>query len=170
MDNSFDRIVDKAKEFADVIGKKTDEIVTVSKLKVKRTNISGQIRDAQNKLGAALYESKAYSKNNDEIISLIISEIDSLNAELQDIEAQISQATKTVRCNTCGTVNPKEAYYCQHCGSSVEKPVYQYSNNNQESSSESYTQTPTQTYSSNNNSNVSDTAPIIDDQNNDSSL
>jgi len=119
LDNNFDKIIDKAREVVDVLSKKTDEMVTLSKLKIKRSNVKGELQNAYSKLGGAVYEAKKEGKNNDELIALIVSEIDEITNSLHKIEAEIELVSSTARCKTCGSINPKDAYYCQHCGAVV---------------------------------------------------
>lgn len=119
MDNNFERIADMARDVVDVFTKKTDEILSVSKLKIKKSNLNSELRDAYQKLGGAVYEAKKSCTNNDELITLIITEIDEITAAIEKINKQIDEISSQCKCSNCGTVNIKDACYCQHCGSII---------------------------------------------------
>jgi len=122
MDNNFEKIADMARDVVDVFTKKTDEFLSASKLRIKRTNLNGELKDAYQKLGAAVYEAKSLGVNNDELITLITTEIDEITAAIKKIDMQLEKINNLFKCATCGTVNPKDALYCQHCGSVMPKP------------------------------------------------
>lgn len=121
MDNNFEKIADMARDVVDVVTKKTDELVSTSKLRIKRSNLSGELRDAYQKLGGAVYESKSCGADNDELITLITTEIDEIVSAIDKIDKQLQKISSSLKCAVCGTVNSKEALYCQHCGSILPK-------------------------------------------------
>lgn len=121
IDNNFEKIADMARDVVDAVTKKTDELVSTSKLRIKKSNLNSELRDAYQKLGGAVYEAKKHGSNNDDLITLITTEIDEIIAAIRKIDVQLDQINSSLKCTNCGCVNSKEAFYCQNCGTVVPK-------------------------------------------------
>ena len=119
--SKFDSLLNKAKAFADVAGKKTGELVEVSKLKLEVVQVNSDIQKAYERLGNIVYEQEKTGADNKDLIALCISEIDGLLSELSDLNAKINEAKNTVKCMNCGAENPEGSLYCARCGSALQQ-------------------------------------------------
>ncbi|MDL2247905.1 zinc ribbon domain-containing protein, partial [Bacteroides sp. OttesenSCG-928-J23] len=119
----FDELLEdfmfRAKSVADVAGKKTGDVVELSKLKYQAKQTEWDIEKTYAKLGAIVYESKKSTENFEEIIALAVSEIDALNEKLEELEGKMRAVKKVVKCGSCGKENELSARYCTRCGSEL---------------------------------------------------
>ena len=123
--NKFDSLLGdimyKAKNAADIAGKKTGEVVEVGKLKFQVKQIESDIEKTYAKLGAILYESKKNTEDYEEIIALAISEIDALKEKQEDIEEKLRTVKQVIKCESCSKENEMNAHFCVRCGASLEE-------------------------------------------------
>lgn len=124
----FEDVFGKAKKAANVAGKKTEELVEISKLKFSAMQINTDIKALYEKLGNAVYSMKKANYENPELVDGLVEEIDDKRKELKDIHDEIAVLQKAKECPCCQTKNPKDAYYCQKCGSKL--PVTEENNEN----------------------------------------
>lgn len=112
----FDDLCGKAKDVADAAGKKTGEIVELTKYKMKASQLHSDIRAAHEKLGSAVYSMVKADYENPELINSMAEEIDELMAKLKEIEDKISELKRVVKCPCCGANNAQDSSYCSQCG------------------------------------------------------
>jgi len=116
----FDDILYKAKNVADAAGKKTGEVVGISKLKYQVKQTQWDIEKAYAKLGAFVYESKKSDEDFTDLIELAVNEIELLNSKLDDLEQEILACKRVVKCSGCGKENELTSSFCSRCGGSLE--------------------------------------------------
>ena len=119
MNNTVDNFMDKARDVADAAGRKTSEIIEVSKLKVQCISINNKIKAVYEKLGSTVYSFKKSDYSNDELVDSMVEEIDELLAELDEVSEKIANIKNVVFCTACGKKNPENAYYCAKCGNRI---------------------------------------------------
>lgn len=117
----LDDVFDKAKNVANMAGKKTEEFVEVSKLKLEENQLKGDLEKAFAKLGHIMYELLKSDSENQKLVGACVEEIDEIAARLNTIENRVAEAKKQVKCPVCGINNQVEAYYCHRCGSRLVK-------------------------------------------------
>ena len=115
----FDEIVEKLKVFADVAGKKTNEVVEVSKLKLEALQVNADISKGYEKLGMLAYEANRTKTENLEIIQEGIDEVDRLLKKLSEINVKIDNMKNVAKCPVCQTNNPEGSVYCAKCGDKI---------------------------------------------------
>lgn len=118
----LEEFMGKAKAAADIAGKKTSEIVEISKLKLQITQLNSEVDKSYSRLGALVYESLKNSADAKDVINVIVAEIDELNSKIQEAEGKINELKNVVKCANCGMVNNDEAVYCSRCGEMVVNP------------------------------------------------
>ena len=127
--NKFDSLLGdimyKAKNAADIAGKKTGEVVEVGKLKYQVKQMESDIEKTYAKLGAILYESKKNTEDYEEIIALAISEIDALKEKQEDIEEKLRTVKQVIKCESCSKENEMNAHFCVRCGASLEEESFE---------------------------------------------
>ena len=111
-------------ETAETVGKKTEEVMSVQKLKSHiRTLERGNERDFMD-LGKMLFEKY---KNGEEIsgeFAAICEEISKRNHVMETYEKKLSQIKGEGTCKKCQSTLPKGAAYCPVCGEKVEKEPF----------------------------------------------
>lgn len=119
MTNMFDEIIVKAKDVADVAGKKTGEVIELSKYKVECIKLNNDINKLYEKLGNAVYSMNKSGYENKELITSISSDITLKLEELSTMADKIAKMKEYVICKTCGNKNLMKSYYCDKCGSRI---------------------------------------------------
>ena len=116
----FDEFIDKAKDVADVAGKKTEEFVELSKLRIKASQLRNNVQDEYQKLGGAVYNMKKADYENPTLIDSVVVDIDSLLQQLGEVEQKIAELKKVVKCPCCGANNLLDSHYCNQCGCNLD--------------------------------------------------
>ena len=115
MANPIDEIFEGVIDIANKAGKKTTELVDVSKIKIDIAGINNEIKHANEKLGVLTYNA-ARKCGDKTLIDLCINELDSLYAKLEVYKLKLDEAKSVRRCVKCGTANGLKAVYCYVCG------------------------------------------------------
>lgn len=119
----LDEFISTTKTVAATAGKKTDEAVKISKLKIKKAQINSDIKNKFEKLGGTIYQMAKSDEKDNEAFDAAIAEIDELYANLSDIEKQIDELNNQVACTGCGAKTSKDNCYCPKCGTKLPEPV-----------------------------------------------
>ncbi|MDK2802228.1 MAG: hypothetical protein KFW09_02495 [Oscillospiraceae bacterium] len=117
----FDDVISKAKDVAKIATNKTEEVVGVSKLKLKSMNINSQIKKTFEELGSAVYCMNKKNRDNGDIVKKLLIDVDKLFVEQKDIIQKISNIKHEKICNSCGTSISLDYAYCYNCGDNLEK-------------------------------------------------
>ena len=115
----FDELVTTTKSVASTAGKKTDEAVKVSKLKVKKAQIKSDIKTKQEKLGALVYQMAKADEKDGEAFDAAIADIDASFDALLEIDKQLDELAGTVTCEKCGAKTKNDNNYCPKCGTKL---------------------------------------------------
>lgn len=121
----WDDIVDRAKDVANVAGRKTKEVVGFSKLKLQAMQISSDTEEVFERLGRLVYEEKKSGMNNSDLIGECFAEVERLEAELAQVNAKINETKVSGNCPNCYAANPENAVFCSHCGERLEKSDFE---------------------------------------------
>lgn len=108
-----------AKGAVDYAGKKTGEIVELSKLRISAAEIEGKIKNLYESLGRAVYNASKTETDATELVKEKSEQIDTLLADLTAVQEKISQLREEKKCASCGTINPQDANYCKKCGTEI---------------------------------------------------
>lgn len=115
----LDDVITTAKTVAGQAGKKTEELMTFSKLKIASMNTNADLSKAYQRLGVIVYDAKKNGLVVDEVIDSCMEEIDELRAKLDDLNDKLDEMKKQKVCPHCGTKNNVEQVYCGGCGSKL---------------------------------------------------
>lgn len=119
-----DNVINTTKSVAATAGKKTDEAIRLSKLKMKVAQLNGDIKSKYEKLGALVYEMASTGEKETEAFDALVAEIDAANAEISDIEKQLDALKGVVTCSACGAKTDNDNMFCPKCGKKLpEKTV-----------------------------------------------
>ncbi len=115
----FDELLSTTKTVASTAGKKTDEAVKISKLKVKKAQINSDIKTKYEKLGTMVYQMAKADEKDGEAFDAAIADIDASCEALVAIDKQIDELTGVVTCENCGAKTKDENSYCPKCGTKL---------------------------------------------------
>ncbi len=119
----FDELLTTTKSVASTAGKKTDEAVKVSKLKLKKAQLNSDIKAKQEKLGALVYQMAKADEKDGEAFDAAIADIDACFEALNAIDKQIDELTGIITCEKCGAKTKDDNSYCPKCGTKLPEIV-----------------------------------------------
>lgn len=108
-----------AKGAVDFAGKKTGELVELSKLKISAAEIEGKIRNLYESLGRAVYNAAKSETDATVLVKEKSEQIDTLTVDLEAVNNKIAVLREEKKCVSCGTINPQDAAYCKKCGAQL---------------------------------------------------
>lgn len=115
----FDDVINTTKSAAATAGKKTDEVVKITKLKTKKSQINGDIKAHFEKLGQMSYEMKKSEKADAAAFEAVVAEIDALYDKLAEIEVMLDDLRQIVTCTACGAKTKNDNSFCPKCGTKL---------------------------------------------------
>ncbi len=115
----FDELLSTTKTVASTAGKKTDEAVKISKLKVKKAQINSDIKTKYEKLGTMVYQMAKADEKDGEAFDAAIADIDASCEALVAIDKQIDDLTGVITCEKCGAKTKDDNSYCPKCGAKL---------------------------------------------------
>ena len=92
--NSFNSLLDKAISVANVAGKKTEEMVEASKLKIQEVSVNADLANCYEKIGSLVYSSKKFGADNEQEIAQLRRALDRFNRELHDVRVRCDATTE----------------------------------------------------------------------------
>ena len=115
--NSFlDKAVSVANAAASAAGKKTEEVVETSKLKLRQASLNSEISCCYEQLGKMVYEANRFDVPNEENQTDMMAQIDALLNDLSDLQAKKEEISKVKKCPNCGASCPTDSHFCSRCG------------------------------------------------------
>lgn len=112
----FDEVFSKAKDVTKAAGKKTDNLVKISKLKMQCATINSNIKATYEKLGNIVYGMIKSDNENQTVLLGVVSEIDELYKQLERTTKKLEKLRKIYSCPRCDEKNKATAVYCAKCG------------------------------------------------------
>lgn len=120
----FDDVINTTKSAAATAGKMTDEAVRFTKLKIKESQVSGDIKAHFEKLGQMAYEMKKSENADAAVFEAEVEEIDKLYDKLSEINLMLDDLRQEVTCTSCGAKTKSDNSFCPKCGAKLpEKPA-----------------------------------------------
>ncbi|MFT9055014.1 MAG: zinc ribbon domain-containing protein [Ethanoligenens sp.] len=108
-----------AKGAVDFAGKKTGEIVELSKLRISAAEIEGKIKNLYESLGRSVYNAAKTETDATALVNEKSAQIDTLTADLAAVQEKISVLREEKKCAACGAVNAQDANFCKKCGAQL---------------------------------------------------
>ncbi|MBR2406132.1 MAG: zinc ribbon domain-containing protein [Clostridia bacterium] len=112
----FEDVLSRAKAVAKTAGRKTEELVELTKIHVQIGDLRREIASLYEGLGRLVYDSRRSEESVDELIDACIEELTEQEAALARLEDRVMQNKNAVRCAECGAVNANNATFCNQCG------------------------------------------------------
>ena len=119
----LDEVINTTKTVAATAGKKTDEAVQYSKLKIKAVQLNSDVKSKFEKLGALIYQMAKSDEKHNEEFDEIIADIDELYAKIEDVEAKLDELKSQTTCPKCGAKTKNENAYCPKCGAKLSEKL-----------------------------------------------
>ena len=119
-------IISKAKDMANDLGQKANDVVEVSKLRLSVVSLGSDIDKVYQKLGLMIYEMVKAGTANQELVNGCVAEIDALKVKLEEATQKIDELKNVRRCDSCGNAVDITAQFCPMCGSLLHKPEAEY--------------------------------------------
>jgi len=115
----FDDVINTTKSAAATAGKKTDEAVRFTKLKIKESQTTGDIKAHFEKLGQMAYEMQKSENPDSNLFDAEVEEIDKLYEKLSEINLLLDDLRQEVTCPTCGAKTKSDNAFCPKCGAKL---------------------------------------------------
>ncbi len=120
----LDDVINTTKSAAATAGKKTDEAVRFTKLKIKESQTTSDIKSHFEKLGEMAYEMKKSENPDAELFNAEIEELDKLYEKLAEINSLLDDLRQEVTCTACGAKTKSDNAFCPKCGAKLpERPA-----------------------------------------------
>lgn len=117
MSNEYiDNAVVKAKEVFEVAVKKTEEVVTVEKLKYNLSVTKNSREKDLADLGKIYYKILKETEDFDENTEELFNSITEKTAKIKELREEISNVKNKKYCNNCGSFVTNDSSYCKNCG------------------------------------------------------
>ncbi len=113
---TVEEILCKAKDIADAAGKKTGELMSLTKLKFEAAETARTIELKMEKIGRIVYESHISGENCDAALETLFVDVAALEEKADDLADRIAELRRTKTCASCGKNNRADAAFCQNCG------------------------------------------------------
>lgn len=115
----FEEVLSRAKEVAQAAGKKTEEFVEITKVRVQIGDLRREISSLYEGLGRLVYDARKADESVEDMVDACISQLDDLQAELARLEERVLQSKNAIRCDACGAFNANDAAFCSQCGNKL---------------------------------------------------
>ena len=115
----FEDVVSKAKTAADFAGKKTSELVEISKLRFAAADLQSKINKEYSDLGIIVFNAEKSGEDCKENITAKSTVIEDLYHELTKTNEKIAELRRMKKCVVCNYANPEDANFCLKCGAKL---------------------------------------------------
>lgn len=108
-------------ETADVVTKKTEQLVESQKLKGKISSVRRSIDECYRQLGEKVYSRFVDGEAMDEVLAGFCDKIAESYKEMETYKKDLAEKKGQCICPECGAGNPINAAYCMSCGKEIVK-------------------------------------------------
>ena len=117
---TWDEIIGKTYDAAEYVGKKTEDFVELTRLKLALTDVERELAATMEGLGRLVYDAKKSNTDITELLDAGVAEADKLHAKAAMLRRKIAQNKKLRECSECRTFNPEDAAFCKSCGKALD--------------------------------------------------
>lgn len=117
----FDSLRQTITGTAEVVGKKTEDLVEIQKLRSRIRNSQRNVELDYKKLGEIIYQRYVSGEVLDEELSQVCDMIMELQKETASFKEELANRKGQAVCTACGSGNPRDAVFCMHCGAVIPK-------------------------------------------------
>lgn len=117
----FDNLRQTITGTAEAVGKKTEDIVEIQKLRSRIRNAQRNVEVDYKKLGETIYQRYVSGEVLDEELEQVCDLIMDLQKEIAAFKEELANRRGQIVCTACGSGNPRDAVFCMHCGAVIPK-------------------------------------------------
>ena len=118
-DNFFKNLKQALTDTAEVVTKKTEDVVEVQKLRSKIYNAKKNVDVDYKKLGTIIYQRYLSGESMDDELASICESIHDLMEQAEKYQEELAEKKGLSICDSCDAANPKDAVFCMKCGSKL---------------------------------------------------
>lgn len=118
----FENLGKTLSETAKSVGEKTDEFITIQKLRSQQTSLESEVKKNYRIIGEMVFQKFVDGEAYCEEIAEACREIMQLQSEIAECKETIAEKKGQIICPACGASAPREADFCMKCGSPIPKP------------------------------------------------
>lgn len=115
----LDDLMVNAKSAAEVLSKKTGQLVDASKLKWAQVELNNALRSKYETLGQYVAENWGDALSGSEELAAQLSEINELKEQLAVLNKDLNDKSNKVVCPVCGKASSSTAAFCSVCGAKL---------------------------------------------------
>lgn len=115
----FEEAVVAAKDTFNAVCKKTEEVVSVQKIKINIASMESKLAKDYEALGRYCLESVLSDENADEQAKNIAEDIVNKKAEIEKAKQELYAAQGKAVCPSCGNKVEDKAKFCSSCGQNL---------------------------------------------------
>ncbi len=112
----FDDTLQKAREAFDSAYKKTEDVITIQKIKFQLAGKKSELDKAYSALGKICYSSAVKDESLPSEAFNVMKRITDITAEIDELQLQISKAQGKAFCTNCNSAIPAGSAFCNFCG------------------------------------------------------
>lgn len=112
----FDELGRTITDAADKVGKKTEKIVELQRVKGQISSMERNIEKNISELGYMVYEKYQLGEELDQKFIPICEEIQRRRVLLDQYREEVAEMKGLRRCDECGEPQEKDAVFCKKCG------------------------------------------------------
>ncbi|QOV20109.1 zinc ribbon domain-containing protein [Blautia liquoris] len=101
------------------VGEKTDEFISVQKLRSQQSSLESKINKDYKLIGELVYQKYVNGEPYSEDLAALCREIMQTQSDITDLKDKIADRKGQTICPVCGAAVPKDADYCMKCGSPI---------------------------------------------------
>ena len=120
-DDFFETLRQTITDTAEVVGKKTEDLVEIQKLRSRIRNAQRNVEADYQKLGEIIYQRYIGGAVLDDELADVCSKIMELQKETASYKEELAGRKGQNVCPVCGSGNPKDAAFCMQCGAPMPK-------------------------------------------------
>ena len=115
----FEEVVGAAKDTFSAVCKKTEEVVSVQKMKINIASMESKLSKDYEALGRYCFEMVLAQENADEPAKALADEIVKRREEIKLAKQALYAAQGKAVCKNCGKEIAADAHFCPECGNSL---------------------------------------------------
>lgn len=117
----FDNLRQTITGTAEVVGKKTEDLLEIQKLRSRIRNAQRNVELDYKKLGEIIYQRYVSGEDLDEELTEVCGLIMDLQKQTASYKEELANRKGQTVCPACGSGNPRDAVFCMHCGTVIPK-------------------------------------------------
>ena len=117
----FESLRQTITDTAEVVGKKTEDLVEIQKLRSRIRNAQSSMETDYKKLGEIIYQRYIGGAVLDEELADVCGLIMELQKETASYKEKLASRRGQNICPVCGNGNPRDAAFCMQCGAQIPK-------------------------------------------------